>query len=526
MADLSGEHMDTNSESDEWEDAESEEGSENMEDIDAGNNEEGDIAALSDEERKAMALEAKNRGNELYKSQSYHSAIDAYSRAIELDPEEPAYYYNRAAANIMIRGYDSALDDAKKAISIDPSVAKYHLRAAKCYLSLGRQSDALRNYNRVLELDPQNRTALQEVQHLTQVDRLKDQAKDAFETGHYNNCVSSVDRALALSPSSDVLLLLKAEALLKLGRSGESDRITMGMLRENKNNTGALHMRGLSLYNTGDLEKAQLHFKQALRGDPDYARSRQMLKVVKDVVRAKQQGNDAFKSGDYKVAVEFYSTGLDLAKDNDPFCAKLHYNRALCLSRQGEVDAAIDDCQRVLELDESHAKARLKLASLYMDSERYEDAIKIYKDALEQDSSNRDLRQKLKNAELELKKSKRKDYYKILGITDKSANERDIKKAYRKSAMAVHPDRVQGEEAKADAEVKFKEVGEAYAILSDPQKKARYDRGDDLEDIQGGGGMPGGFDPSDLFAQMFAGGGGGGFGGGHSHGGGCGFHFG
>lgn len=94
--------------------------------------------------------------------------------------------------------------------------------------------------------------------------------------------------------------------------------------------------------------------------------------------------------------------------------------------------------------------------------------------------------------------------------------------------MSCHPDRVQGDEAKKDAEIKFKEVGEAYSVLSDPQKKARFDRGEDLEDMQGGGGGFGGMDPSDLFAQMFGGGGmgggfGGGFPGGHSHGG---FHFG
>ena len=60
----------------------------------------------------------------------------------------------------------------------------------------------------------------------------------------------------------------------------------------------------------------------------------------------------------------------------------------------------------------------------------------------------------------------------------------------------------------AEAESKFKEIGEAYAILSDSQKRARYDEGEDVEEInQGGGGGGGGMDPNDIF-RMFNGGGG------------------
>merc|ERR1712203_591448 len=92
-------------------------------------------------------------------------------------------------------------------------------------------------------------------------------------------------------------------------------------------------------------------------------------------------------------------------------------------------------------------------------------------------------RQLLQEAKLELKKSKRKDYYKILGV-EKSANDDEIKKAYRKRAMVHHPDRHSSasEDEKKDHETKFKEVGEAYAILSDEKKRRMYDSGQDMED--------------------------------------------
>lgn len=100
----------------------------------------------------------------------------------------------------------------------------------------------------------------------------------------------------------------------------------------------------------------------------------------------------------------------------------------------------------------------------------------------------------------------KKDYYEILGVA-KDASESDIKKAYRKLALKYHPDRNPND---ATAEEKFKELGEAYEILSNEEKRAAYDRyGHSAFENGGmGGGGGGGFsgaDPMDIFAQMFGG---------------------
>ncbi|CAH1125479.1 unnamed protein product [Ceutorhynchus assimilis] len=431
-----------------------------------------------------MAELKKENGNQLFKIKQYRSALSLYSEAINLAPEASAYYGNRAACYMMLNRYREAMEDARKSIQLDPTFVKGYTRIVKCALALGdivtaetaaKQAELLQVGSVANEL----RTILTLKQH-------EADATKAYHTKDFRKVVYCMDRCLDISPACEKYKLMKAECLAFLGRYQESQEIANDILHFNKGSADAIYVRGLCLYCEDNIDKAFSHFQQVLRLAPDHAKAMEQYKRAKQLKKKKEEGNELFKVCKFQDAVKVYTEALEIDPLNKKTNAKLYFNRATALSRLIKLREAIADCTAALKLDDTYLKALLRRAKCYMDTEDFEEAVKDYEKAAKMEKS-RENKRLLQEAKLALKKSKRKDYYKILGV-ERSATEDDIKKAYRKRALIHHPDRHSNasDAEKKEQEKKFKELGEAYGILSDPKKKTRYDSGQDMDDFDGG----------------------------------------
>jgi len=182
--------------------------------------------------------------------------------------------------------------------------------------------------------------------------------------------------------------------------------------------------------------------------------------------------------------------------------------RALALicevkTRLKRTSEAIKACTDALEIDEHHVDSLCNRAEAHVANEDYEAAVRDYSKAKEAPEGGQSPRvhEGLDKAHRLLRQSKKRDYYKILGVP-RDADERTIKKAYRKKAMAYHPDKFEG--PAEEAEKKMAEINAAYEVLSNAELKAQYDSGRDPNDPTGG---------HEGHGHPFGGGGGGGFGG-------------
>lgn len=152
----------------------------------------------------------------------------------------------------------------------------------------------------------------------------------------------------------------------------------------------------------------------------------------------------------------------------------------------GQGGLAVDHCTKAIRLNED-ADVLCDRAEAYLLDDHFEQAIHDYKRALDLGEDNRRAKEGLSRAQKLQKQSKKRDYYKILGVS-RNAKKGEIVKAYRKLAQKWHPDNFQGEEQKA-AQAKFIDIAAAKEVLTDPEKRAKFDNGDDPLDpeAQNGG---------------------------------------
>lgn len=441
-------------------------------------------AANPEESNELPKPQSSKTAKELYTQKKYKEALSEYSQLIEQKPNDPMNYLNRAACSMMLMRYDSAIDDTKKCIELDEKLYKAYVRLTKCLLIVGDIIQAETTLSRLLELDPKNKAAAAEQKDLEHVKRYLKDGESAFAGKDYRKVVYCMDRCLDVGKSCIQFKLIKAECLALLGRYQESQEIANDIFHIHPKNVDAIYVRAVCLYFEDNIDKAFTHLQHVLKLAPDHTKALEMYKRAKTLKKKKEEGNTAYKSGQYFKAYNFYTEALAIDPQNIATNAKLHLNKALAAAKLGRIKESVTECSEALKLDENYLKALLRRAASYMELREFEEAVHDLEKAYKMDSS-REIKRLLTNAKLALKKSKRKDYYMILGI-DKNASTDDIKKAYRKRAMVHHPDRHPhaSEGEKKEQEKKFKEVGEAYGILSDPKKRSRYDSGHDLDEIE------------------------------------------
>ncbi|XP_012871413.1 PREDICTED: small glutamine-rich tetratricopeptide repeat-containing protein beta isoform X2 [Dipodomys ordii] len=117
-----------------------------------------DILPLSNSvpEDVGKADQLKDEGNNHMKEENYAAAVDCYTQAIELDPNNAVYYCNRAAAQSKLSHYTDAIKDCEKAIAIDSKYSKAYGRMGLALTAMNKFEEAVTSYQKALDLDPEN----------------------------------------------------------------------------------------------------------------------------------------------------------------------------------------------------------------------------------------------------------------------------------------------------------------------------------------------------------------------------------
>eukprot|EP00316_Scyphosphaera_apsteinii_P008428 CAMPEP_0119325270 /NCGR_PEP_ID=MMETSP1333-20130426/65384_1 /TAXON_ID=418940 /ORGANISM="Scyphosphaera apsteinii, Strain RCC1455" /LENGTH=447 /DNA_ID=CAMNT_0007333205 /DNA_START=52 /DNA_END=1392 /DNA_ORIENTATION=- len=255
-------------------------------------------------------------------------------------------------------------------------------------------------------------------------------------------------------------------------------------------NLAKLYKRGKGFYVMGNTELALRHFREALKLDPehqeckaDYKQAKKLAKVlekIEGVMGKEVEGKGRLKALETDAQYEQARTLLNDALKLTPpavYRASLYRDLCICNTKMRLPEESLEACTKHNDHDSGSASSSLLYAEAMLLNEQYEPAINVYKKILEQDQHSQEAQQGLQQAERLLKRSKEEDFYKVLNVS-RSASAREIKRAYHKLAVEYHPDK--NPDNREEAELKFKAVATAYEVLSDEEKRRKYDAGEDI----------------------------------------------
>ncbi|XP_039068081.1 dnaJ protein P58IPK homolog [Hibiscus syriacus] len=422
-----------------------------------------------------------------------------------------AEIFERVSQSIKLKRYNEALDDLNAAIAADPALSEAYFRRASILRQLCRYEESEKSYKKFLELKPGNSVTEKELSQLHQAQSALETAFSLFDSGDFTKGLEYLDKVvLVFSPACSKAKILKVKLLLAAKDYSSVISETGFILKEDENNLEALLLRGRAYYYLADHDVAQRHYQKGLRLDPEHSELKKAYFGLKNLLKKTKSAEDNLNKGKLHLAVEDYKATLSL--DPDHLAHNVHLHLGLCkvLVKLGRGKDALSSCSEALNIDEELLEALVQRGEAKLLTEDWDGAVEDLKSAAQKSPQDMNIREALARAEKALKMSKRKDWYKILGVS-KTASVAEIKRAYKKLALQWHPDK--NVDNREEAEAQFREIAAAYEVLGDDEKRARYDRGEDIEDMGMGGG---GFNPfggggGQHFTFTFDGGFGGGF---------------
>ncbi|KAL0970277.1 hypothetical protein UPYG_G00239780 [Umbra pygmaea] len=433
-------------------------------------------------------------GRKLLAAGQLAEALSHYHSAVEGDSKNYLTYYKRAAVFLAMGKSKSALPDLTRAIQLKPDFLAARLQRGNILLKQGNTQEAREDFEAVLQRSPDQQEAQEQLIKANELEELQEEAHAANHRGDYSTTITVLDRVVELSPWDPEYRELRAECYIRLGdpRKAIQDLTPTTRLR-NDNRAAFLKLSTLH-YSLGEHHESLNHIRECLKLDQDDRECFSLYKQVKKLSKQLDSAEELLQEERYQEAIDQYESVMRTEPNVLYYTNKAKERICFCLVKNKMADQAIDICSEAHQREPRNPNILRDRAEAFILNQEYEKAVEDYKEAREFDMDSNDLREGLERAQKLLKLSRKRDYYKILGV-NRSANKQEIIKAYRKLAQQWHPDNFREEAEKKEAEKKFIDIASAKEVLTDPEKRQKFDSGEDPldpESQQGGGGGHGG----------------------------------
>lgn len=440
-------------------------------------------------------------GRKLLAAGQLAEALSHYHSAVEGDSKNYLTYYKRAAVFLAMGKSKSALPDLTRAIQLKPDFLAARIQRGNILLKQGNTQEAREDFEAVLQRSPDQEEARNQLHKAEELEELQEEAHKAHHRGDYTSTIQVLDHVIELSPWDPESREMRAECYIRLGepRKAISDLTPAARLRTD--NRAAFLKLSRLLYDLGEHRDSLGEIRECLKLDQDDKECFAHYKQVKKLSKQMDSAEELISEQRYQEAIDKYDSVMKTEPKIPFYTTKAKERICFCLVKIKEAEKALDTCSEAHQRDPQNIHILRDRAEAYILLQDYEKAVEDYQEAREFDQENQEIREGLDRAQKLLKVSRKRDYYKILGVS-RSANKQEIIKAYRKLAQQWHPDNFQSESEKKEAEKRFIDIASAKEVLTDPEMRQKFDSGEDPldpENQQGGGGgggeWPFGFNP-------------------------------
>uniref|UniRef100_A0A8C1WXN9 DnaJ (Hsp40) homolog, subfamily C, member 3b n=1 Tax=Cyprinus carpio TaxID=7962 RepID=A0A8C1WXN9_CYPCA len=431
-------------------------------------------------------------GRKLLAAGQLAEALSHYHSAVEGDSKNYLTYYKRAAVFLAMGKSKSALPDLSQAIQLKPDFLAARLQRGNILLKQGNTEEAREDFLAVVSetiplffYNPPT--------YFLKPDHILNQLRALFCS---ISCLLNLFFVFQLSPWDPESRELRAECYIRLGDPRKAIMDLTPATRLRADNRAAFLKLSQLHYSLGEHHDSLSQVRECLKLDQDDKDCFSHYKQVKKLSKQLDSAEELISEQRYQEAIEKYESVMRTEPNVAFYTNKAKERICFCLS----AEEAVDICSEAHQREPQNIHVLRDRAEAYILQQEYEKAVEDYQEAREFDQENQELREGLERAQKLLKQSRKRDYYKILGVS-RSANKQEIIKAYRKLAQQWHPDNFQSEADKKEAEKKFIDIASAKEVLTDPEMRQKFDSGEDPldpENQQGGGGgreWPFGFNP-------------------------------
>lgn len=312
------------------------------------------------------------------------------------------------------------------------------------------------------------------------------EADNAYSRAQWSQARELYSEVIKYAEYATSLMMKRSLCNYHLGDLYDTIADTGKVLKVESDHIEALELRGGAYYILGELEAAMNHYRRGLKYDPEHKGCKDGYRLIKKITTFTQKAEKSRSSRDYPSEIKHLVNLAAVDPAHNTIIPKAYLDLAEAYKNNKQYTEAAESAKVCIERDDGNAAAYRILGQIHMEKEEYAEAGQRFRRASELSPGDNSIKDELMKAEAALKQSSQKDYYKILGIS-RRANPKQIKKAYRDLALKWHPDK-HLEADKETANKQFQLVAESYEVLSDEEKKAKFDRGEDAFQ-QGGGGQ-------------------------------------